>query len=324
MCTAITFTTNDFYFGRTLDYDFSFGEDITITPRNFPLVLKNKYVLNEHYAIIGMAHIADNYPLYYEGANEKGLCMAGLNFVSNAHYRNEINGKDNIAPFELIPWILGTCCTVKQAKEKLKNINITNIQFNEKLPNAQLHWIISDREGSIVVESVKDAINVYNNDVGVLTNNPPFDLQRFNLNNYLTLSNKDPQSKFSSELNFNIYSRGMGAMGLPGDLSSSSRFIRAAFTKLNSVKPKDEYKNLSQFFHIMGSVEQVEGCCVTEDNNYEKTLYTCCINADKGIYYYTTYHNRVITGIDLHRINLNRDKLVRYKLNYNEQINFQN
>ena len=324
MCTAITYKTRDFYFGRTLDYEHSFGEEITVTPRDFPFIYRNGTVTQRHYAIIGMAHIENNYPLYYEAANEKGLCVAGLNFVGNAYYRNEISTKDNIASFEFIPWILGSCATVSEVKDKLKNINIINVQFSEKLPNAQLHWIISDKENSIVVESVKEAINVYDNDIGVLTNNPPFDKQRFHLNNYMMLSNKEPINNFSSEIKQEVYSRGMGAIGLPGDLSSQSRFVRAAFTKLNSVKPKCEDESVSQFFHIMGTVEQVEGCCQLGEGNYEKTLYTCCINADKGIYYYTTYKNRTITAIDMHRINLNRDKLVRYKLILKEQIKFQN
>ena len=81
MCTAITYKSSDFYFGRTLDYDCSFGEEVTVTPRKFPLIFKGGKILDEHYAMIGMAHIADNYPLYYEGANEKGLCMAGESFV---------------------------------------------------------------------------------------------------------------------------------------------------------------------------------------------------------------------------------------------------
>ncbi len=67
-----------FYMGRTLDYEFSYGEEITITPRYYPFHFKHGAVLEDHYAMIGMAHVAENYPLYYEGANEKGLAMAGL------------------------------------------------------------------------------------------------------------------------------------------------------------------------------------------------------------------------------------------------------
>ena len=260
MCTAATYKTKDFYFGRTLDYEFSYGEEITITPRNYKFNLKNMGIMETHYAMIGMAHIAENYPLYYDAINEKGLGMAGLNFVGNADYKEVIDGKDNIAQFEFIPYILGKCTSVKEARELIGKINITNIPFNEKMSLAQLHWIIADKNEAITVESIKDGIKIYDNPVGVLTNNPPFDKQMFNLNNYMNLSPKSPKNNFSDNLNLNMYSRGMGAIGLPGDLSSQSRFVRAAFVKTNSLSGETESESVSQFFHILGSVEQQRGC----------------------------------------------------------------
>ena len=183
MCTAATYKTNDFYFGRTLDYEFSYGDEITVTPRNYPFKFKFAEPLKSHYAIIGMAYVADNYPLYYDAANEKGLAAAGLNFVGNAYYGNEKSGKCNVAQCEFIPWLLCRCASVDEAKKLLSNVNITNTPFNESLPAAQLHWIIADKSGCIVVESVKDGLKVYENPVGVLTNNPPFDMPLQNLNN---------------------------------------------------------------------------------------------------------------------------------------------
>ena len=188
MCTAATYKTKDFYFGRTLDYEFSYGDEITITPRHFPLKFRHTDECSSHFAMIGMAHIADGYPLYYDAMNEKGLCMAGLNFVGNAVYFEPKNGKENIAQFEFIPYILSHCDSVLQARKKLENLNITNTQFSDKLPCAQLHWIISDKDESLTVESTKDGLKVYDNPVGVLTNNPPFDIQMFMLNNYMSLS----------------------------------------------------------------------------------------------------------------------------------------
>ena len=227
MCTAATYKTKDFYFGRTLDYEFSYGEEITITPRNYKFNLKNMGIMETHYAMIGMAHIAENYPLYYDAINEKGLGMAGLNFVGNADYKEVIDGKDNIAQFEFIPYILGKCTSVKEARELIGKINITNIPFNEKMSLAQLHWIIADKNEAITVESIKDGIKIYDNPVGVLTNNPPFDKQMFNLNNYMNLSPKSPKNNFSDNLNLNMYSRGMGAIGLPGDLSSTVKIRKS-------------------------------------------------------------------------------------------------
>ena len=324
MCTAATYKTNDFYFGRTLDYEFSYGDEVTITPRNYTFHFRKTGTLESHYAMIGMAYIAGNYPLYYDAVNEKGLGIAGLNFVGNADYKKEVNDKDNVAQFEFIPWILSQCATVKEAIASIERLNLIDEPFSKELPLAQLHWLIADRNEAITVESVKDGIHIYPNPVGVMTNNPPFEAQMFALNNYMHLSPKSPQNSFSDKLPLHTYSRGMGALGLPGDLSSQSRFIRVAFTKMNSVSGSSENESVSQFFHILGSVDQQRGCCDVGDGKYEITLYTSCCNTDKGIYYYTTYENHQITAVNMHSENLDGKKLIRYPLILGEQIKMQN
>ena len=324
MCTAATYKTKDFYFGRTLDYEFSYNEEVTITPRNYQFNFRNKESITNHYAIIGMAYVADNYPLYYDAINEKGLGIAGLNFVGNAYYNEPQQEKDNIAQFEFIPWILSQSTTVKEAKKLIEKINFLDEPFSTNLPLAQLHWIISDSIESITVEAVKDGIKIYENPVGVLTNNPTFDKQMFELNNYMNLSTKSPKNTFAKSLNLEKYSRGMGAIGLPGDLSSQSRFIRAAFVKMNSVSKEEEKESVSQFFHILNSVEQQRGCCELDDGIFEITIYTSCCNASKGIYYYTTYDNHQITAVDMHKENLDSNVLIRYPLIKGEQIRTQN
>lgn len=324
MCTAVTYKTKDFYFGRTLDYEFSYGDEIIITPRNYEIKFKHQKEIKNHYAIIGMAYVTENYPLYYDAINEKGLCIAGLNFVGNANYNEQVESNDNIAQFEFIPWILSQCTTVKEAKKLIENMNFINEPFNENLPLAQLHWIISDSTESITVESVKEGIKIYNNPVGVLTNNPPFDKQMFELNNYMNLSPKSPENKFSKDLDLQQYSRGMGAIGLPGDLSSQSRFVRVAFVKMNSVSGDTEKESVNQFFHILNSVDQQRGCCQLDNGKFEITIYTSCCNATKGIYYYTTYDNHQISGIDMHKENLDSTELIRYELIKDEQIKIQN
>ena len=324
MCTATTYKTKDFYFGRTLDYEFSYGDEVTITPRNFEFNFREEKSIKSHYAIIGMAHVIEDYPLYYDAINEKGLGMAGLNFVGNAEYKESVEGKNNIAQFEFIPWILCQCSTVKETRKLIEEMNLLNTSFNDELPIAELHWIISDSETSITVESVKEGIKIYENPVGVLTNNPPFDMQMFGLNNYMNLSAKSPEDRFSKNLHLKEYSRGMGAIGLPGDLSSQSRFVRVAFTKMNSISGEGEKESVSQFFHILNCVEQQRGCCDLGDGKYEITIYTSCCNTNKGIYYYTTYNNHQITAVDMHRENLDSEKLIRYSLIKEEQIRKQN
>lgn len=324
MCTAATYRTKDHYFGRTLDYEVSYGEEVVVTPRNFPFHFRHMGGLSSHYAIIGMATVAGEYPLYYDATNEKGLSMAGLNFPGNADYKPLAEGKDNVATFELIPWLLGQCATVEEAKAYLARMNLANTPFSPQFPVSPLHWIIADRDCAITVESVREGIRIYDNPVGVLTNNPPFDYQMTNLTNYMSLSTEPPENHFSDQLDLTPYSRGMGMLGMPGDLSSASRFVRVAFTKLHSVSGTSESESISQFFHILGSVAQQRGCVHMGEGKYEITIYTSCCNTDRGIYYYTTYENSQITGVDLHRENLDGQQLSRYPLMTGQQIHMQN
>lgn len=324
MCTSITYTTKDHYFGRNFDYEISYNEVVSVTPRNYLLNFRKVKNLENHYAIIGIAAGIADYPLYYDAMNEKGLCIAGLNFSGYAHYNEYKEEKENVSPFEFVPYILGQCATVDEAKNLLRNINLVNINYSESLPLSPLHWLMADKEKSIVIESMEDGLHIYDNPVGVLTNNPSFDYQLFNLNNYRSLSSRTSENTFSKDLDLKAYSRGMGGMGLPGDLSSSSRFVKAVFTKLNSVSGTSEDESISQFFHILSSVEQQRGLCDVGGEKYEYTVYSSCCNMDKGIYYYRTYDNSQITAVDMFKENLDGKQIIKYPIIEHQQINYMN
>lgn len=314
MCTAISYKTQDHYFGRNLDLEYSYEESITITPRNYPFPFRKEATLEHHYALIGVAYVHSEYPLYYDAVNEKGLGMASLNFPGNAVYQCEKENMHNITPFELIPWILGQCQSVQEAKELLQKTNLLKVSFHKDLPLTPLHFMVSDKFESIVVEPMHDGLRIYDNPVKVLTNNPPFPYHLFHLNNYMNLTKKEPVNRFAKEIPLEIYSRGMGSIGLPGDMSSPSRFVRAAFIKWNSIDGRNEEENVSQFFHILDSVKQYKGCVQVESGEYEFTVYSVCCNTDKGIYYYKTYYNNQIIAVDMHREDLDGEKVVMYPL----------
>ena len=302
-------------------------ETITVTPRNYPFSFRKTGTMEHHFAMIGMAYIADGYPLYYDATNEKGLSMAGLHFPQNADYKPYCGGKDNVAPFELIPWILGQCSTVSQAEKMLGKLNLLHEDFSEALPLSPLHWMISDRERSVTLESVKEGIRVYDNPVGVLTNNPPFEVHLLHLNNYMHLTSHDPENTFAGKndpLKLEPYSHGMGAIGLPGDASSMSRFVRAAFVKMNSVSGDSETESVSQFFHILRSVEMQRGCVQTDKECYDMTVYSSCCNTDRGIYYYAAYDSSRIYAVDMYRENLQGSTLTGYPLQQDRAAVYQN
>lgn len=323
MCMATTYTGKHHYFGRNLDYEMSYGERVVVTPRRFVFDFRHEGRIDNHYAMIGMASVMDGCPLYFDATNEKGLSMAGLNFTRNAHYGKPVEGRRNLASFEFIPWVLGSCSNVEEARRLISVTNLTDDVFKEGLPASQLHWMISDRDSSIVVEYMKDGLHIHDNPVEVLTNNPPFPFHMINLSNYMGLSAGNPKNRMSDRVELEMYSRGMGAIGLPGDLSSASRFVKAAFTRLNCIRD-DSDDGMSQFFHIMDSVQQQKGCCHLGGDDYEYTIYTSCCDTDTGVYYYRTYNNSRINGVDMHRTDLDSDALSEFPLLKEQDINMQN
>lgn len=299
MCTSISFSRPALY-GRNLDLDVSFGEQIAIAPRELPFHFHHNASLERHFAMVGMANIAGEVPLFAEAVNEKGLYMAGLNFPGYAHYfPDTVCEMKRIAPYELIPLVLGTCSTAAEARQLLENIRLTAIPFAPGYPLAPLHWHIADQTTSFVAEPMQDGLRIYENPVGVLTNNPPFPFHMMNLNNFQMLSPHQPENHFSSKLELHPYGQGMGAMGLPGDSSPMSRFVRTAFLKMNAVFTEDCGENVTQFFHILDAAAMVRGTVVTPENRYDETIYSCCIDAEKLIYYYKTYESGRICAVRL-------------------------
>lgn len=316
MCTAITYHTKDHYFGRNLDYETTFGEQVVLMPRRYGLCYKclgdGLLSSDEHYAMLGMAVVSDGYPLYFDAVNERGLAMAGLRFVGNAYYEKPgecSESKAEIAPYELIPWVLSQCETIEQACGLLEQTCIVAVPFSDYFPLSPLHFMIADKTGAIVAEPMRDGLKIHENPIGVLTNNPPFPFHLANLNNYMNVTPDVPDNRFSSDLPLERYSRGMGAIGLPGDVSSASRFVRAAFVRANSVSGKSEQESINQFFHILGSVEQIRGCVRLENNGYEITTYSCCCNLEQGIYYYRTYEDNTLRKVDMWEMDLGGKQL---------------
>lgn len=314
MCTSMTFQTKEHYYGRNMDLEYPFGERVLIVPRNYPISLRHGGSIEKHYAMIGMAAQGFSYPLYAEAANEKGLYMAGLNFPGNAHFpQAEEEAEGQIAVFELIPWLLGTCADVREACGRLKQARIVGTPYEPGLPAAPLHWHIADRQESVVMEIMEDGVHIYENPVGVLTNNPPFPFHMTNLNCYLNLTAEHPGNRFHDAYELKPFAGGMGAMGLPGDASSVSRFVRTAFYKANSACGDGEEESVAQVFHILDGVGMIKGSVLDPQGRCSWTVYSCCINADRGVYYFKTYENLRIRRAALEDADLEGRELIEGK-----------
>lgn len=317
MCTALSHRN---FFGRTLDLEYSYHEQVVVLPRRFPLSFRLADPIPVHHAIVGMAHVEENSPLFYDAVNEKGLAMAALNFPLSAVYQPPKQDKVNLAPFELMGWVLGQCATLAQARQLLERVNVLGLDFSPKLPSTPLHWLVADRERALTAEPLADGLHVQENPVGVLTNEPPFPMQLARLNDFLHLSSTPPKNHFAPHLPLTAHSRGMGALGLPGDWSSQSRFVRAAFAAHNSSGPAD----VGQFFHLMACVEVSRGCVRLEDGKEVISVYTSCCDLDRGVYHYVTYGNRQICAVELGQCDLDGDRLSCYPLITDQQIFLQN
>lgn len=329
MCTALTLKSKDGYsfFGRNMDLEYNFNQSVIVIPRNFQYKdwvtgreIKNKY------AIIGMGSIIENYPAMADGMNEKGVACAGLNFAGYAYYEEKpVEGMNNIPPYDFILWVLFNHETIDEVQEAIGGIEIVNVPINEKYPVPTLHWIISDKSGkSIVVEKTKDKFAVYENPVGVLTNNPTFDWHITNLNEYINLTEDHVCNARWGDLSLKPLGVGVGTRGIPGDFASVSRFVRIAFIRSRKPIVDNEEDAIAEFIHMLDYVAMVKGGAITADGKEDFTLYSSCMNQQKGIYYYKTCNNNRLNAIDMHKEDLDSTQLKVFTYLNTQDINYQN
>ena len=312
MCTAISIGS---FSGRNLDVDKGYGEELIITPRGYTLPFRKADNIPEHPAFIGIGAVKRGYPLYFDAVNEHGLYIAGLNYVANAHYLPGSSDKINLAPYELIPYLLAKCRSTEEARSALSGINLVNIPFSRDLPVSELHFFIADKSSSITVEPDQDGISIHDNPVGVLSNNPQFPYHMHNLNNYVGLSNEPLSNRLSNKIPFNSYSAGLGALGLPGDLSSQSRFVRAAFHKLNYKYSGDP----CDIFHLLSTVEMPDGSLRLGDS-FERTEYTAAVDLEKLIYYFRSYKSLSVSCVSLFNEEVSANTLKTFPLESSDDI----
>ncbi|MBR2319188.1 MAG: linear amide C-N hydrolase [Clostridia bacterium] len=307
MCTALH--VHD-CFGRTLDLEYGYAEQVVVTPRRFTLPMRHRPDLTAHYAMLGMATVAEGFPLYYDAVNEQGLAMAGLHFPHSGRYVPAAEG--DVASFELIPYVLGCCATVEEAKHLLAGVRVCDTAFSGDFPPTRLHWMVADVHTSIVVESTTEGLQVYPNPLEALTNEPPFRRQLTYGDAFSHLTNREPNPTPPH------LGRGSGSLGLPGDFTSPSRLVRAAFAAAHSEAEDDP---VGQFFHAMAMVEVPRGCLRLTDGRYVTSRYTSCMDLNEKAYYYRTYS---CTRIHAVKMMAEGEALVAYDLPTREDVTWEN
>lgn len=300
MCTALNEIGKYHLFGRTLDLEYSLDEEVVITPRRYEFDFLHEGRLYEHYAIVGTAHVSGGIPLYYDAMNEKGLCAAALRFPILAQYREKDQNKRNLASFELIPWLLCNFDSAEAAKSALTEVNITPESFSAALSTTPLHWIVGDSKHTFVIESAEEGLKIYDDPYGVLTNAPDFPSQCRLLEKH-----------------------GEGCDPMLGDLSSSSRFIRAINAETYTLPAEKKTQAISRFFHVLGTVNQPHGL-FRADERQLRTVYTSCMDTEEMVYYFTTYDCRKIRGVKLRNAHLDLDSLSSFPMKRKEWVHFLN
>ena len=320
MCTVITAQGAHFYFGRNMDIERGFDQRVVLMPREWELELLEAGKQRTRYAVIGMAAVREDFPLYADGVNEKGLCMAGLHFPGNARYFQRAGEeKKGLSYTELIPYVLGCCATVGEAEKILRALTVLERSNPSDLPPSPLHWMLADKERAIVLEPMEEGLRIYDNPYGVLTNNPPFPFHKAELGRYCRLTPNQPAGGWSETGGGKPYSLGFGSMGLPGDYSSPSRFVKASYLRRVSDFYGDE-RDVAQMFRLLGAVAPVRGSVRTEKGENHFTVYSCCMDGDEGIYYYQTADDPRIVGIRLRDLDLHGGELKEFALRTDPDI----
>lgn len=329
MCTALSIKSEEgkYFFGRNMDLSYEFNQSVLILPKDYQYqdrVTRNMVTIQK--AIIGMGTVIEKHPAMADAMNEDGLACAGLNFAGFAYYEETpVEGKINIAPYDLILWVLSNFSTVDEVKQEIRNIELVNVPINEKTPVSTLHWMITDKTGnSIVIEKTKEKIAVYENSVGVMTNNPTFDWHLTNLNEYINLTPAYPKETKWSSQRLTALGVGAGNLGIPGDFASVSRFVRIAYIRAHMTSIENDSKAVSQFFHMLDYVKMVKGGVITEEGLEDFTIYSSCMDQENGIYYYRTYHNSRINAVDLRKEKLVGKEIKAYSYSCVQDINYQN
>ncbi len=264
MCTAVALHRDKRWFCRTLDIEETYGEALVLAPRLFPWRFFCEGERRESLAMLGVAHPCEGRPLYYDAVNECGLAMAALRFPKHAVYRPADAGKLGVASFELIPWVLGRCRSIGEARELLSRVTVTGDAFSDALPPTPLHWLLSDGRESLAIEPLDRGLSVTDAKFGVLTNAPPLRQQMEN----------PALGVLESE----------DATGLPGDFSSPSRFVRMAYVAQHA----KELTTPDRCFSLLDPVSVPHGCARGIGGRPISTRYSAVIDLSAGVYYVTT------------------------------------
>lgn len=311
-CTGITLKSKDnaTIVARTMDWSGAEMNNMyTVVPRGHAQQsLLPDGTMNglSFISLYGYAGISVEQPEFViDGTNEAGLSAALFYFPNYGEYQeyNEADKDISLADFQVVAWILSRFSSIDQVKAAINNVRIINVD-----PSAStVHWRITEPNGrQVVMEIVNGVPNFYENEIGVLTNSPGFKWQTTNLNNYVNLHPGGAGPTAFGPINLRAFGSGSGFLGLPGDFTPPSRFVRAAFLKTYSLQQDTAEKTVEQSFHILNNFDVPLGVQFAvgkaPNNMPAATQWTVSTDLANRVMYYHTMYNRTIRSIDLKEI----------------------
>lgn len=300
MCTSIRFSdgSSNLYLARNLDWTNGYGERVVVTPTGYETKSPFGAVPRIQHPVIGMGIVEEDTPLYFDCGNDAGLAVAGLNFPGYAIYAQEpVDGKTNVAAFEFPLWVASQFASVDEVEAALRDVVIVDKPINDKYPSSLLHWIIGDATRAIVVESTEEGLQVFDDDVDVLANQPGFGWHHENLRNYLNVGPEFPEETVVGRAHVTPFGSGSHMRGVPGDYYSPSRFVRAAYVNAHYPDQATEKENVSRAFHTLQQIAMVDGSAAMGSGEFEKTIYTGLFSSRTGTYYWNTYDDPAIQRV---------------------------
>ena len=313
MCTGVRFAdaAGNLYFGRNLDWCESYGEGVVITPRGASIPTQFLGSLSPEHACVGMGIVVGGVPCYFDCANEAGLAIAGLNFPGYAQFAEAPEkGAVNVAAYEFPLWVAASFSTVAEVRKALKDVVIVAKAPSEGYGVAQLHWLVGDGKESIVIECQADGMHVYDDGLDVLTNQPTFGFHMENLRNYMCVGNEMAEPATWGKASLSAWGAGVSMHGIPGDVSSPSRFVRVAYANTHYPQQEGEAANVSRLFHTLGSVQMVDGMAKMGNGQFERTLFTSGYSSKTNTYYMNTYDDPAIRSYAMADFDMDSSELI--------------
>ena len=335
-CTGIYLKASDnsIVNGRTIEFGTSLDMSLAIIPRNYTFTQKSTSVDPMNYKSVYAAagvYCFDE-PRLIDGINEMGLCIGAFYFSGFAKYAKitQKNCKHALSPIDFSNWILTNFASIEQVKEAIKEVVISDdilipgaVLKDWKGGQPPLHYIVYDKfDNCIVIEPFGDSLKVYENKLGVITNSPSFDFHLTNLNNYVNLSPKNVETNKLGDYLLKSFSQGSGMLGLPGDFTSPSRFIRAAFFSAGALTPFNSSEAVDQTFHILNQFDIPKGSISQEIRGkiyYDFTMLTTVKDTKNLESFFKSYKNQATQLIKLDTFDFNSKTIKTMKIDGEQQ-----